>query len=134
MNKFELTSAFLIGHEKIDSDHGGLVNTLNEMIDGFVAQDLDVCQKKWQQFCVQLTQHFADESKIMNEFGYIEDDHDADHQKILFHVNTLGNKDNALDDWEHCLFEVRSDLLTLILKHDLKFAEHLVTIGYNNVG
>ncbi len=136
MNKFELSPAFIIGHEKIDSDHVELINILNEMIDGFVAEDLEYCQKKWQQFCVSLEQHFIDETEIMDDFGYIpldhDDDHEQDHQKILISVAAMAKKFSTLDDWEIGLFEVRNDLLTFILKHDLKFAEYLITIGYNN--
>ncbi|NOZ43341.1 MAG: hypothetical protein GXP02_09320 [Alphaproteobacteria bacterium] len=35
VNKFELSSVFLIGHEKIDSGHAELVSILNKMVDGF---------------------------------------------------------------------------------------------------
>ncbi|MBL4801550.1 MAG: hypothetical protein JKY45_06620 [Emcibacter sp.] len=69
----------------------------------------------------------------MQDFGYISDDPKDEHQKILDHVTMLKRKNNSLKDWELCLFEMRNDLLTWILKHDLKFAEYLVTIGYNPI-
>ena len=131
MNKFELSSAFLIGHEKIDSDHFGLVRILNDMVDGFILGDVEVCRKGWQQFCAKLDQHFIDEAKIMDDLGYVDDVED-DHQEILDHVNTLGMRENSLDDWEACLFEMRNHLLSWILKKDLLFAEYLITIGYND--
>ena len=131
MNKFELSSAFLIGHEKIDSDHVALVETLNVMVDAFTAKDIETCQKTWLHFCAQLKQHFIDETKIMNDFGYIEKDQGNDHQEILKHINTLGQDHNSLSDWEDCLLEMRNNLLSWILKHDLRFAQHLITIGYN---
>ena len=133
MNKFELSSAFLIGHEKIDADHAGLVNILNEMVDGFEGGDLNICKLKWEQFTKGLKQHFIDEAEIMNDFGYIEDEHDHDHDKILDHLITQEKKCNSLSDWEASIFEMRSELLSTILKHDLKFAEHLVTIGYSEI-
>lgn len=131
MNKFELTPAFLIGHKKIDSDHAELVNILNEMIDGFRRGDAAFCQEKWQQFCVMLKQHFREESRIMRDFGFVDIDHEEDHKNILARLNIMENNDNSLDNWEACLFEMRNDFLSTILKHDLKFAEYLITIGYN---
>jgi hemerythrin-like metal-binding protein len=138
VNKFELSTAFMIGHEKIDSDHASLVENLNEMSDAFVAGNVEGCLKEWQKFIAQLDQHFIDESEIMEsfgfaEFGYIRDEHEDDHQKILARVKSMGKKNNTLDDWEACLFDMRNDLLSWILKHDLLFAEHLITIGYNEV-
>lgn len=131
MNKFELSAAFFIGHENIDSDHVELVRILNDMVDGFVAGDVEVCRNGWQQFCTKLDQHFNEEAKIMSDLGYVDDVED-DHQEILDHVTALGKRDNSLDDWEACLFEMRNHLLSWILKKDLLFAEHLVTIGYND--
>jgi len=55
-----------------------------------------------------------------------------DHQKLLNHVQNMGKGCNTLTRWQDCLFEMRNDLLSWILREDLHFAEHLVTIGYNN--
>ncbi len=131
MNKFDLSPVFLIGHEKIDSDHRELVSILNDMVDGFVAGDVRHCRKEWQKFCTKLEQHFIDETRVMDDFGYAGDDDEDDHQEILDHVNALGKRDNSLDDWEACLFEMRNHLLSWILKKDLLFAEYLITIGYD---
>ncbi len=130
MNKFELSEAFLIGHEKIDADHSSLVQILNDMVDGFLADDLSDCKLKWKQFSDDLKQHFIDETKIMHDFGFVEYEHEQDHNSIIDRIYTQGQKCNSLEDWEMSLFEMRNELLSTILKHDLKFAEHLVTIGY----
>jgi len=131
VNKFELSPAFLIGHKKIDSDHQALVKILNEMVDGFEAGDVELCQKKWHQFCTRLEQHFGDEITIMDDFDFAQTGHEAEHQEILDHIKAAGERDHSLDNWESCLFEMRSDLMSWILKKDLLFAEHLITIGYN---
>lgn len=133
MIKFELSKAFHIGHEKIDADHRDLVRILNEMVDVFEAGDIPGCQQTWHLFCQRIEQHFGDEIKIMTDFGYGEDDHDAGHQKILDRLIEMKNQAQSLNDWERCLIEMRSELLVWILKHDLLFAEHLVSIGYNPV-
>lgn len=131
MNKFELSSAFLIGHEKIDSDHAGLVKILNDMVDSFVSSDVCSCRDVWLLFCTKLEQHFIDEVHIMNSFGFDEDGAEEEHQQILDHVNALGKNNTTIDDWEECLFEMRNHLLSWILKKDLLFAEYLITTGYN---
>lgn len=133
MNKFELSKAFHIGHEQIDADHGDLVRILNEMVDVFEAGDILGCQQTWHLFCQRIEKHFVDEIKIMADFGYVEDEHDQGHQQILDRIVELKNQAQTLEHWEDCLVEMRSDLLVWILKHDLLFAEHLVTIGYNPV-
>jgi len=131
VNKFELSPAFLIGHDDIDSDHAELIKILNEMTDSFMAQDTKRCHEIWQQFCAKLNQHFIDETKVMAGFGYTEEKENSDHQKILAHIDTLGGEQNTLEDWKNCLFEMRNEFLSWILRHDLKFSEHLITIGYN---
>lgn len=131
MDKFEFSTAFLIGQEKIDSDHIDLIAILNEMVDGFMQGDTHLCQNKWQEFYTKLEKHFVDETEIMINYGYIDDDVDDDHEKVLDHIINLGNKENSLENWEFCLYEMRNYLLSWILKKDLLFAEHLVTIGYN---
>lgn len=133
MNKFELSPVFLIGHEKIDSDHVLLVDILNEMVGSFILGSRDICLQKWRKFCEKLERHFTDEMDIMTGFGYSSDEHIKNHQKILARVKLMGKADNTLDDWEVCLFDMRNDLLSQILKHDLLFAEHLITIGYNEI-
>lgn len=132
MKKFELSTAFLIGHEKIDSDHAELVVILNEMVDGFLKKDVDHCKTKWQSFCDRFKKHVQDEEIIMDEFGFFDQKHENTHQKVYEHVQSLGHGCDTLADWEACLYEMRNDVLTLILKHDLKFAEHLITVGYND--
>ncbi|MCF6197655.1 MAG: hypothetical protein L3J50_13250 [Emcibacter sp.] len=131
MNKFELSSAFLIGHDDIDSDHDELVIILNKMVDSYSEQNTKHCHEIWQQFCARLEQHFAKETKIMSDFGYHEEGQTSDHQRILSHLEHLGGAENSLYDWEVCLFEMRNELLAWILRHDLKFSEYLITVGYN---
>ena len=131
VNKFELSPAFLIGHDDIDSDHTELVKILNKMVDSYISQDIKNCHKIWQQFCVRLEQHFTKETKIMSDFGYREEGQTSDHQRILNHLEHLGGAENSLYDWEVCLFEMRNELLAWILRHDLKFSEYLITVGYN---
>ena len=133
MNKFELSKAFYIGHEKIDADHRDLVRILNEMVDVCEAGDVLACQQKWHLFCQRIEQHFRDEIQIMNDFGYIKDDHEQGHQKILARVTEMKEQAHSLEDWQECLHEMRNDLLAWILKQDLLFAEHLVTIGHNPI-
>lgn len=130
MNKFELSPAFLIGHKKIDADHALLVEILNEIVDSTNAGDLISCQRLWQQFIDKLQQHFTDEEKIMDSLGFSHLGHG--HQQALEKITSLGQKCETQDCWEDCLFEMRNELLSWILKKDLYFAEHLVTIGYNN--
>lgn len=130
MKKFELSPVFLIGHDKIDSDHAGLVRILNEMVDGCNGEDVKCCHQKWQQFYQTLRQHFIDEASIMIDYGYTRDP--LEHQKILTIVKSMGEDCKDLNCWENFLFTVRNELLSWILKKDMLFAEHLITIGYNN--
>jgi len=130
VNKFELSPAFLIGHKKIDSDHATLVEILNRIVDSFNSGDLPSCQKQWHLFCEKLQQHFADEEKIMDNLGF--DRPGNDHQHILENIKSLGTKCETQNCWEDCLFAMRNELLSWILKKDLYFAEYLVTIGYND--
>lgn len=109
-----------------------LVTILNEMVDGFVAEDIELCQQKWHQFYRHLQKHFEDEVKIMFDLGFITEEHNDHHEEVLAHARALGANCKSLVDWEVCLYELRNDLLIWILKHDLKFAEHLITIGYND--
>tara|TARA_R110002096_G_scaffold151307_9_gene313791 strand:- start:9397 stop:9801 length:405 start_codon:yes stop_codon:yes gene_type:complete len=134
VNKFELTPAFFIGHKEIDADHAALVSLLNKMVDAYMAEDLTACHDKWQQFCHKLEIHFATEVAIMQKFEFRESaGHEEEHQEIIKIAKSLGEGCTTLGGWETCLFTMRDSLLSLILKRDLKFAEHLVTIGYNRV-
>lgn len=131
VNKFELSSAFIIGHEEIDAEHAELVDILNDMVDCFIERNVDYCKSKWQDFCEKLEQHFAHEIKIMDGLGFEDAQHEKGHEEILRHIQEIGANCQSLEDWEDCLFTMRNDLLTWVLKHDLKFAEYLFTIGYS---
>ncbi len=131
MNKFELSSAFIIGQEKIDSDHLRLVKILNDMVDGIVKRDVAYCQLKWEEFFTSLEQHLKDEEKIMHDFGFIHKNTSIEHKKILTTMRDLGNNGNSITDWKQCIYKMRDGLLTCILKEDLIFAEFLATIGYS---
>ena len=135
MNKTELSSAFLIGHKEVDADHEELINILNALIEvcEINDNDNDECYEKWQQFCDRLCQHFIDEEKIMRQFNFIDEEHEIEHQTILKNFSTMGEKYKAQNNWEECIFEIRHSVLAQILRHDLKFAEHLVSIGYNEI-
>lgn len=132
MEKFILSAAFKIGHKKIDSDHVKLVAILNDMVDGFVNNDKNICQEKWGIFCEALELHFKEESVIMADIGFVPDDHEVEHDNALNHIKQLGREIISLEDWEGCLYEMRNKLLSLILKEDLIFAEYLVTIAYKD--
>lgn len=133
VNKLKLSSAFLIGHEKIDSDHDELVNILNTMIDVCKIHDADICLEVWNKFYDRLRLHFKEEEDIMREFDFEDEVHVKDHQAILTDVQSLCEKYKQQNNWEGCIREIRQNMLAQVLRHDLKFAEYLVTIGYNEV-
>ena len=130
MNKFEISSAFIIGHEIIDSEHRELVSILNDMVDHYLAEDVESCKKLWGEFCEKLKQHFENEMEIMTELGFKADNHEEGHERVLEQIYNLGNACEKLEDWANCLFAMRNDLLSWILRHDLGFAEYLDSIGY----
>ncbi|GEM_PF-2734085 len=131
VNKFELSSAFIIGHKVIDGEHAELVSILNDMVDGFVTGDNGYCKSRWRHFCEKLRLHFKHEIKIMDDLGFEAGRHEGHHEEMLDHISKVGADCHSLEDWENCLFIMRNDLLSWVLKHDLKFAEHLVSIGYS---
>ncbi|MCF8475157.1 MAG: hypothetical protein K9G26_10720 [Emcibacter sp.] len=133
MKYFELTPAFLVGHEQIDKEHLEIIGLLNGMVDAFTASDTDHCQKIFTNICERLEMHFKNEAEIMEEFGFIDARRENIDDLILEKVKKLGNVQNSLADWKQFIFEMRHELLILILKDDLKFAEHLITIGYNDI-
>ena len=131
MNKFEISSAFIIGHDIIDKEHAELVSILNDMVDCFLEKDVDYCKSKWIEFCDKLKLHFDHEMEIMAELGFKTEKHEDHHRDVLKHILKTGTDCNTLEDWQNCLFIMRNDLLSWVLKHDLGFAEHLVSTGYN---
>jgi len=133
MDKLVLSPAFKIGHNDIDAEHAELVEILNDMSTGYISKDIGACEKKWQLFCVKLERHFINEEEIMARFNYTIDDHDNCHQILLNQTKAAGENCVTLTDWESCLLEMRGGILSQILKHDLYFAEYLITIGYNDI-
>ncbi|MCK5425861.1 MAG: hemerythrin family protein [Emcibacter sp.] len=133
MNKSKLSSAFLVGHEKIDADHVELVHILNAMVDVCKVQNSTICLEEWQKFYDRLRIHFYEEEEIMSKFGYSDEEHIKDHKEILDHVKSLGEKCEEQNNWEDCIHEIERDLLVQILRHDLKFAEYLVSTGYQKL-
>jgi len=131
MSKIALSAAFLIGHDVIDTEHAELVSILNDMADGCRLEDAGRCQQSWQLLCKKLDQHFTNEENIMSNLGFNVSDHKQHHQEIAEYVKTLGQQSQTLTDWGNCFSEMQHKILSQILKHDLPFAEHLVTIGYN---
>ncbi len=132
MDGTELTSAFLIGHDVIDTEHAGLVDILNEMAKGLMAKDIGHCKEKWQLFCEKLEQHFASEEKIMASFDYVRREHNNHHSIMLEQMLVIGRDCNTLEGWEECFYQMRHEILSQILKYDLYFAEYLVTINYED--
>ncbi|NOZ67558.1 MAG: hypothetical protein GXP00_13875 [Alphaproteobacteria bacterium] len=132
MNKMELSPAFLIGHREIDDEHRQLVKVLNDMAKGYTLKDIGLCRQNWQLFCDLLRKHFTHEEKIMADMDYIKKEHHDCHQTILTSAQNAGRESKTLNDWEQCLFKLRDEILSQILRHDLHFAEHLVAIGYND--
>lgn len=132
MNKFELSSAFLVGHDAIDHEHEELVDILNNMVEDYISEDIPSCAKAWQVFCIKLEEHFTNEEKIMEDCGFIDDQHKSHHQEILDHIKIIGENCQTLADWHLCFFDMRHEILTQILKYDLYFAQYLVSIDYKN--
>ncbi|VAV91505.1 hypothetical protein MNBD_ALPHA02-2526 [hydrothermal vent metagenome] len=131
MNEIELSPAFLIGHKVIDDEHRELVKVLNNMARGYVLKDIDFCRQNWHLFCNLLQQHFTHEEKIMSDMGYVKEEHHDSHQSILTNTQDAGRQCKTLEDWGKCLLELRDEILSQILRHDLKFSEYLITIGVN---
>jgi len=131
MNKLVLSSAFLIGHDVIDAEHAELVDILNDIIEGYKSKDIGQCKENWQIFGQALRRHFADEEKIMADLGFDNKEHQLHHQEIIKHIKIACGKNKTLEDWKNCLVEMIHDILTTILKYDLKFAEYLIGIGYS---
>jgi len=133
MNKLELSSAFLIRHDVIDAEHAELVDILNKMTEGYISKDVYFCKTQWQLFCKKLEQHFDSEEEIMASFGYVREEHNKCHQTILGQTLAVGRKCKTLKDWRGCLYHIRDEILSQILRHDLRFAEYLITIGHNKI-
>ena len=131
MNKLELSSAFLIRHDVIDAEHAELVNILNDIIEGYKSKDILRCKESWQIFGQALRRHFTSEEQIMADLGFDKKEHRIHHQKIIEHIKVKCGKNKTLKDWKNCLVEVEHDILTTILRYDLKFSEYLIGIGYS---
>jgi len=131
MRKLELSSAFLIGHKVIDAEHAGLVDIINDIIEGYRLKDIARCKESWLLFGQALRRHFADEEKIMADLGFDIKAHQHHHREIIKHIKVACGKNKTLEDWKNCLVELEHDILTSILRYDLYFAEYLVGIGYS---
>ncbi|PCJ38128.1 MAG: hypothetical protein COA81_13290, partial [Alphaproteobacteria bacterium] len=101
------------------------------MTEGYRSKDIGHCKESWQLFCEKLEQHFDSEEKIMASFNYVKEEHNNCHQKILGQTLAVGRDCETLEDWRGCLYQIRDEILSQILRHDLHFAEHLIGIGYN---
>ena len=132
MDITELSSAFLIGHDQIDEEHLELVEILNDMAKGLLSKDIAICEQDWKKFCEKLAQHNINEAKIMEEFGFDSLKHQDGDKVILLKIIAVGEECANITDWRECFYEMRHQFLSLILKHDLYFAEHLVSIGYQD--
>ncbi|MCF6197541.1 MAG: hypothetical protein L3J50_12670 [Emcibacter sp.] len=131
MNEIELSPAFLIGHRVIDDEHRQLVKVLNDMAKGYILKDIGLCRQNWQLFCDLIEHHFTHEEKIMADLGFVKEEHHNSHQSILKNTMAAGRECKSLTEWKKCIFKLRDEILSQILRHDLHFAEHLVAIGYN---
>jgi len=132
MNRTELSSAFLVGHKDIDREHKELVSILNDMATGYMSKDISLCDENWRLFCDKMEMHNANAEAIMEDLGFPVENHKKSNQNILDNVKNVGKDCKTLADWEKGIFEMRHQFLTQILKHDLHFAEYLITIGYDD--
>ena len=131
VRKFRVSAAFTIGHEKIDSDHAELIDMLNDMIDAVVANDLHSMEGKGQAFHERLKRHFIEEENIMKGFGFVDKNHFQLYNDVLVKIQQKCESCKSIEDWQDCILEMGGNLMSWVLKNDLKFAEHLVTMGYN---
>ncbi|MCF6197656.1 MAG: hypothetical protein L3J50_13255, partial [Emcibacter sp.] len=72
------------------------------------------------------------EEKIMANLGYVSENHNNSHHAILRTTLTAGRDCKTLTEWRKCIFQLRDEILSQILRHDLHFAEYLTSINYND--
>lgn len=131
MQKFKISTAFKIGHEKIDSDHAELIGLLNDMIDAVGTNDLGSMPDRGQVYYERLKLHFIEEQDIMKGFGFVDEKHFQLYNDILDKTQQKKEGCKTLEDWQGYILGMGNYLMSWVLKNDLKFAEYLITVGHN---
>jgi hemerythrin-like metal-binding protein len=132
VKRFEMTNIYRIGHAKIDEDHRQIVQIVNELIDAYLAENLNLCDEKLKEFRDRLALHFVDENAIMVKLDYVDPHHDKLHSDIGQALDDLSGNYDTLAKWRACIEVLLDTFIVWILRHDLKFAAHLETIGYKD--
>jgi hemerythrin len=122
---------FIIGHNRIDEEHSGLINALNEIINCINKNDLKGCEEKFGTFIQKFIDHDENEKKIMIDLNFKDSKgHSQQHlivfQEIKKQKETCGN----VADWEILCIKIFDHLVKTVFNHDLKFKSHLININY----
>ncbi|BBE50977.1 Cyclic di-GMP phosphodiesterase Gmr [Ferriphaselus amnicola] len=124
------TDTHLIGISKIDEEHRGLVNILNQLSNSWRNGDShDEIISIFNQLLAETTKHFTTEELLMRKYEYPEhEQHELEHARLLDEAVRLRNR--LSDGGELLALQTIKDwLFNHIAYEDKRMAEHLKANG-----
>jgi hemerythrin len=125
----EWNDAMSVGIPEIDEDHKFFITLVNRFNES-VADRMDIAEvrQRMQDIVNHTERHFADEEKLLNEFGYPDA---ADHARIHAQVKdelrqVMGSIPTGGTDYEliEAGLKIKQKIIDHILEEDMKYAEY----------
>lgn len=85
-SRLEWRQGFSVGIPRIDQQHRGMIDALNEFGQALEAGDLEVCNHLFGKFLLLSREHFEAEERVLFAAGYPKAQEHADHHQRLLRM------------------------------------------------
>lgn len=128
-SRLEWRPGFSVGISRIDDQHRGMIDALNEIGQAMEAGDSHACERLFGKFLALSRDHFDSEEKVLFASGYPKAQEHADHHRQLLNKAVEAQEQcrhlMATNNMAECFNTLLEFLIGDLLEADIQFKSFL---------